>query len=79
MLKLPPDSREFIALLNLNEARYLIVGGYAVAYHGYPRLTGDIDIFVEMSEENAGEIEAALSAFVFSHQARRCAVDRPNC
>jgi len=66
MLILPPDSKEFIELLNSNNVRYVIVGGYAVAYHGYPRFTGDIDLFVEMSEDNAGKIETALNAFGFS-------------
>ncbi len=47
MLTLPPASREFIELLNSNSVRYLIVGGYAVAYHGYPRFTGDIDLFLD--------------------------------
>jgi hypothetical protein len=73
MLKLPPDSREFIALLNSNEVRYLIVGGYAVAYHGYPRFTGDIDIFVEMSAENAQRMEAVLNTFGFAGLGLRAA------
>jgi hypothetical protein len=44
---------------------YLIVGGYAVAYHGYPRTTGDIDIFIEASEENASKLEGVLARFGF--------------
>jgi hypothetical protein len=66
MLKLPKDSREFIELLNAHDVRYLVVGGYAVAYHGHPRMTGDIDIFVEASEENARKLEAVLAAFGFA-------------
>lgn len=73
MLMLPPDFREFIALLNSNDVRYVIVGGYAVAYHGYPRATGDIDLFVDRSEENAARIEAALNAFGFSGLGLRAA------
>jgi hypothetical protein len=62
---LSPDFSEFVALLAEHEVRYLIVGGYAVAYHGYPRYTGDIDIWLEPSSENAGRVVAALEAFGF--------------
>lgn len=65
MQKLPKDFREFIELLNSHEVRYLIVGGYAVAYHGYPRMTGDIDFFLAVSEENAAKLEAVLNDFGF--------------
>jgi hypothetical protein len=65
MLKLPKDLREFVELLNSHEVRYLIVGGYAVAYHGYPRATGDIDFFVERSPENARKLETVLAEFGF--------------
>ncbi|HUG10624.1 MAG TPA: hypothetical protein VMM36_06400, partial [Opitutaceae bacterium] len=47
------DFAEFLKLLNAYEVKYLVVGGYAVAIHGYPRYTGDLDIFVEASTENA--------------------------
>ena len=66
MLKIPRDSKEFIELLNKNEVRYLIVGGYAVAFHGHPRMTGDIDFFVERSEENARKLAAVLTEFGFA-------------
>ncbi|HZP83000.1 MAG TPA: hypothetical protein VFB21_15275 [Chthonomonadaceae bacterium] len=66
METLPTDFKEFIVLLNSHEVRYLIVGGYAVAYHGYPRLTGDIDFCVEVSEENAHNLEAVLTDFGFA-------------
>ncbi len=65
MIPIPKDSREFIELLNSNEVRYVIVGGYAVAYHGHPRMTGDIDFFVEVSEANAAKLEAVLTKFGF--------------
>jgi hypothetical protein len=65
-MKLQKDLREFIELLNSHDVRYLIVGGYALAYHGYPRTTGDIDFFVEVSEENARRIIAVLDAFGFA-------------
>lgn len=60
------DLREFIELLNLNGVKYLIVGGYAVAYHGYPRLTKDIDILVDSEPANAAKLIDALNAFGFS-------------
>jgi hypothetical protein len=66
MLKLPKDLKDFIALLNAHDVWYLVVGGYAVAYHGYPRMTGDIDLFVEVSPENARKLEAVLGEFGFS-------------
>ena len=65
-MKLSKDLREFIALLNSTGIRYLLVGGYAVAFHGYPRFTGDMDFFVERSEANAARLEEALKIFGFS-------------
>jgi hypothetical protein len=66
MVKLPKDLREFIELLNSHDVRYLNVGGYAVAYHGHPRMTGDIDIFIDISDENARKLEAVTDAFGFA-------------
>jgi len=43
---LNPDFKEFIALLNKNRVRYLVIGGYAVAFHGHPRYTKDIDLWI---------------------------------
>ena len=59
------DFKEFIQSLNDNGARYLVVGGYAVALHGYPRYTKDIDVWVEMTIENASKIVKALDQFGF--------------
>jgi predicted nucleotidyltransferase len=59
------DFKEFIELLNDKGVRYLVIGGYAVALHGYPRYTKDIDIWVDMSEENAEKIVLALGEFGF--------------
>ena len=59
------DFKEFIESLNDNRVRYLVVGGYAVALHGYPRYTKDIDIWVEMTAENASNILKALHQFGF--------------
>jgi predicted nucleotidyltransferase len=60
------DFKEFIQFLNDNHVRYLIVGGYAVAIHGHPRYTKDIDIWIEMSPENADNLLQALEEFGFS-------------
>ena len=59
------DFKEFIESLNANQVRYLVVGGYAVAAHGHPRYTKDIDIWIEVSPENAGNILRALDQFGF--------------
>jgi len=60
------DFKEFIASLNDNNVRYLVVGGYAVAFHGHPRYTKDIDIWLGMTPENAGRVVDALAQFGFS-------------
>ena len=59
------DFREFIELLNAAEVRYLVVGGYAVAVHGYPRYTKDLDIWIECSPNNADKVMQALHQFGF--------------
>lgn len=59
------DFKEFIQSLNDNGVRYLVVGGYAVALHGYPRYTKDMDVWVEMTAENAAKIINALNQFGF--------------
>jgi hypothetical protein len=65
-MNLEKDLREFIELLNALNVRYMGVGAYAVAYHGYPRFTGDIDLFVELSPENAERIVNVIQRFGFS-------------
>lgn len=60
------DFKEFIQLLNDNRVRYLVVGGYAVALHGYPRYTKDIDIWVELARDNAARIIESLGQFGFA-------------
>ena len=57
------DVLEFIRLLAMHKVRCLIVGGEAVIFHGYPRLTGDIDFFYEMSGENCQRLFRCLSEF----------------
>ncbi len=64
-IRLPPDFREFLRLLDESNVEYLVVGGYAVAYHGHPRATGDIDIWIRMSEENARRTALVLKSFGF--------------
>ena len=61
-----PDFKEFIQSLSDNQVRYLVVGGYAVAFHGYPRYNKDLEIWIEVSHENAVRILKALEQFDFS-------------
>lgn len=60
---LPPDFKEFLKLLKEHDVRYLLIGGYAVGYHGYARATEDMDIWVAMHPENAQKIFSALKDF----------------
>ena len=60
------DFREFIKLLNVHEIKYLVVGGYAVTIHGYPRFTDDIDIWFWIEESNIKNMLSVLSDFGFS-------------
>jgi predicted nucleotidyltransferase len=60
------DFKEFIQSLNDNQVRYLVIDGYAVALHGYPRYTKDIDIWIEPTAENAERLLAALNQFGFA-------------
>ena len=59
-----PDYEEFIAALNEHGVKYLIVGAHAVAYHGRPRATKDLDVLVDATPENARRILSALEAFL---------------
>lgn len=65
MMKVEKDFVEFIELLNRNKARYVIVGAYALALYAPPRNTGDIDIFIENSQENGLKILNVLDEFGF--------------
>lgn len=60
------DFKDFVALLNEHSAEYLIVGGYAVGVHGYPRFTGDLDVWLNSTPENAERILACVDAFGFA-------------
>lgn len=65
MAKLQDDLREFIALLNSHHVEYVIVGGHAVAFHGHPRFTGDIDFFIRVTPPNVERLLTVLRAFGF--------------
>ncbi|MFZ1494682.1 MAG: hypothetical protein WAU60_14895 [Candidatus Competibacter denitrificans] len=63
---LSQDFKEFVELLNKNKVEYLIVGGYAVGMHGYPRYTGDLDIWINATVENAQKMVKVLDEFGFA-------------
>jgi hypothetical protein len=65
MVKLPLDFKEFLNLLHIHRVNYLLVGGYAVAAHGYPRFTGDLDLWIQTSAENAENVLRVCRAFGF--------------
>ena len=60
-----PDFVDFIELLNLHEVEYMVVGAHALAYHGRPRYTGDLDIWIKPSLENATKMVVVLKDFGF--------------
>ena len=59
------DFKEFIELLNAHEVKYLIVGEYAVNYHGYIRFTGDLDFWIWIEKENIKKLLSAINEFGF--------------
>jgi hypothetical protein len=65
-IHLPPDFKEFLKLLSAHQIKYLLIGGYAVGYHGYPRATADMDIWIAMNSENAEKVVTALKQFGFN-------------
>ena len=65
-MTLDPDFEDFIKLLNQYEVEYMIIGGYAMAFHGRPRYTGDLDIWINISESNAKKMLKVLEEFGFS-------------
>lgn len=64
-MEIQSDFKELLELFNANKVEYVIVGGYALAFHGAPRFTGDIDLFVSSDRDNAKRILAALKQFGF--------------
>jgi hypothetical protein len=66
-MNLQKDLKELVELLTELDVRFLIVGAFAVAYHGYPRYTADIDLFVDNSVENADRLLEAIRRFGFGN------------
>ena len=62
---LPPDFKEFLNLLKGKNIQYLLIGGYAVGYHGYPRATNDMDIWIAIDPKNAEQMVLVLKEFGF--------------
>lgn len=65
-IKLPPDFKEFFRLLKEKQVEYLLIGGYAVGYYGYPHATQDIDIWIAIGSENAKRMVTVLKEFGFN-------------
>jgi len=65
-MEVQPDFRDLLALLNAHGVDYLVVGAYALAFHGAPRFTGDIDIFIRPDPDNAKRVLEALADFGFT-------------
>ena len=66
MTRLPADFRDFLKLLNSHQVDYLLIGGYAVCYHGYYRNTVDIDFWIAVNPENAARIVNLIREFGFN-------------
>ncbi len=64
-MELSQDFKEFIASLNASRVRYLVVGGYAVAMHGHPRYTKDLDVWIDCTAANAKRVVRAFAEFGF--------------
>jgi len=64
-MEVQPDFRDLLELFSAHAVEYVIVGGYALAFHGAPRFTADLDILVKGSPENAQRILSALAEFGF--------------
>lgn len=71
-MEIQPDFRELFVLLNARLVEYMIVGGYALAFHGAPRFTGDIDILVKPDPANVQRILTALEEFGFASFGLSC-------
>lgn len=65
-IQLPADFRDFLKLLNSHRVEYLLVGGYAVCYHGYYRNTADIDFWIAVSPDNASKLVKLIREFGFN-------------
>ena len=69
-MELPNEWLEFLSLLQRYDAKFVIVGAYAMAAHGRPRASQDIDIFVEPTAQNAGRVAQALDEFGYPELAK---------
>ena len=65
-IEIPNDFIEFIAICNKHQLKYMVIGGFAVSIHGYPRSTKDMDICIQLSDENAEKMLLVLKEFGFS-------------
>ena len=61
--RLPPDFKEFLKLLSAHEVEYLLIGGYEVGYHGYPRPSADLDIWIRVEAGNAQKLVETFNEF----------------
>ncbi len=66
-MQLPEDFKDFFRFLNETGVEYLLVGGWAVGFHGYPRATADMDVWVACDSANARRVVQALRLFGFTH------------
>lgn len=64
-ISLDPNFKEFLELLNSAGVKYLLLGGYAVNFHGYHRFTGDLDVWIAVSPDNSQRVSEALQTFGF--------------
>ena len=62
---LPEDFKEFLKLLDANKVEYLLIGGYAVGYHGYVRATADMDVWISAKPENGAKVVSSMKEFGF--------------
>ena len=67
-MQLAPDFDEFIECLTAHGVEFVVVGAYALAFHGAPRFTGDLDVLVRPTLDNAARLLGALAAFAFQSQ-----------
>src|SRR4051812_9807889 len=65
-MQLAEDFEDFVRLLNKYAVAYMVVGGYALAFHGRPRYTGDLDIWIDVSEDNAEKMIRVIREFGFA-------------
>ncbi len=78
-MEIQPDFRDLLVLFTKHGVEYAIVGGYALAFHGAPRYTGDLDLLIEMESTNVGRVLVALEEFGFGDLGIEASdLDKPN-